>query len=54
MRKYLLTLLYHFSIINDKSSLLPPAASLEEDEELLADEPFIDGPVKMDYGYNVK
>ncbi|GJC96257.1 galactoside O-acetyltransferase [Colletotrichum higginsianum] len=25
-----------------------------EDEKSLADEPWIDGPVKMDYGYNVK
>ncbi|KAJ9151886.1 Galactoside O-acetyltransferase [Pleurostoma richardsiae] len=41
-------------INNDKTPLPPPASSPEDDEALLEDYPWIDGPIKMDYGYNVK
>ena len=32
----------------------PPAATPEDDEALFQDDPWIDAPIKMDYGYNVK
>ncbi|KAI8179106.1 galactoside O-acetyltransferase [Colletotrichum sp. SAR 10_65] len=41
-------------ILRDPSPLPEPGATAEEDEEVLADEPWIDGPVRMDYGYNVR
>jgi acetyltransferase-like isoleucine patch superfamily enzyme len=41
------------SIAQDKTPLPPPAATEEEDEALLQDEPYVEGPIKMDYGYNV-
>ncbi|KAI0191526.1 hypothetical protein EV127DRAFT_407468 [Xylaria flabelliformis] len=41
-------------IVDDKTPLPPPAATPEEDEDLLADYVWCDRPVKMDYGYNVK
>lgn len=35
--------------------MLPPrAATEEEDEALFEDYPWIDGPLKMDYGTNVR
>jgi hypothetical protein len=45
--------------INCDTSPLPPPPpsgpdSPEEDEDLLKDWPWIDGPIKMDYGYNVR
>lgn len=42
------------SILADKAELPPPAAIPAEDEELLGEEPWIETPVKMDYGYNVR
>lgn len=42
------------SIIDDKSLLPPPGATEEEDAELLKDEAYIDGPVKVDYGTNLR
>lgn len=42
------------SILKDDRALPDPAPTPREDEKSLADEPWIDGPVKMDYGYNVK
>ncbi|KAK1992056.1 galactoside O-acetyltransferase [Colletotrichum falcatum] len=42
------------NILNDHRPLPKPAPTPQEDEKNLADEPWIDGPVKMDYGYNVK
>jgi hypothetical protein len=41
------------SIAQDKTPLPPPATTEEEDEALLQDEPYVEGPIKMDYGYNV-
>jgi hypothetical protein len=37
----------------DKTPLPPAAATPEEDEDLFSDFPWVDGPIKMDYGYNV-
>lgn len=38
----------------DKTPLPPPASTPEEDEELFQDDPWVEPPVAMDYGYNVK
>ncbi|KAL3417315.1 galactoside O-acetyltransferase [Phlyctema vagabunda] len=40
-------------IIDDNSPLPAPGNSDEEDFELLADEPYIDGPIRVDYGTNL-
>ncbi|KAI6090755.1 hypothetical protein F4821DRAFT_9624 [Hypoxylon rubiginosum] len=45
--------LFH-AIQNDASPLPPLAATPEDDEDLFKDEVWCDGPIKMDYGYNVK
>lgn len=42
------------SIVDNKSPLPPPGASEDEDMTLLQDEPYVDGPVKVDYGTNLK
>ena len=42
------------SLNGDLTPLPAPAATAEADEELLEDYPWIDGPIKMDYGYNVE
>lgn len=42
------------SVLCDKTPLPPQAATLEEDEKLFEDDPWIQPPVNMDYGYNVK
>ncbi|OJD36085.1 acetyltransferase [Diplodia corticola] len=41
-------------ISNDTRPLPPPAATREEDDALFEDEPWIEGPMHIDYGYNVK
>ncbi|TDZ13718.1 Maltose O-acetyltransferase [Colletotrichum spinosum] len=41
-------------ILKHDRPLPEPAPDQEQDEQILADEPWIDGPVRMDYGYNVK
>ena len=46
-------LLAYCSIINDKTPLPPPAATLEEDDQLFAKEPWIEPPINMDYGTNI-
>jgi acetyltransferase-like isoleucine patch superfamily enzyme len=43
-----------YSILCDATPLPAPAATPEADEELFADDPWIEPPVNMDYGYNVK
>ncbi|TVY68741.1 putative acetyltransferase [Lachnellula suecica] len=49
------TLLELWREINqDKTPLPPPGASEEEDDLLLRDEEYVEGPVKLDYGYNVR
>jgi hypothetical protein len=43
----------HDRICGDQTPLPPPAATEADDEILLQDEPFVEGPIKFDYGYNV-
>jgi hypothetical protein len=42
------------SIVDDHSPIPPPGASDGEDAVLLQDEPYIDGPIKVDYGTNLR
>ncbi|RYP04642.1 hypothetical protein DL765_010113 [Monosporascus sp. GIB2] len=42
------------AIQNDTTPLPPPAPTPEEDEDLVTSYVWCDGPIKMDYGYNVK
>jgi acetyltransferase-like isoleucine patch superfamily enzyme len=42
------------SILQDDTPLPPIAATPEEDDKLFEDDPWIEPPVNMDYGYNVK
>ena len=42
------------SILCDKTPLPPQAATPEDDDKLFEDDPWIEPPVNMDYGYNVK
>lgn len=42
------------SIVDDKTPLPAAGASEEEDFQLLADEPYIDSPIKVDYGFNLR
>jgi hypothetical protein len=47
------TLTIH-SVVND-TRILPPKAPTEvEDELLFADDPWIDSPIKVDYGVNLR
>lgn len=52
------THLAYTSIVQDKTVLPPPLPpphdSPAEDDELLKDFPWVEAPVRMDYGYNVK
>jgi acetyltransferase-like isoleucine patch superfamily enzyme len=41
------------SIIGDKTPLPPPAPTEEDDEKLLAEEPWVEPPICMDYGTNL-
>ncbi|KAL7947273.1 trimeric LpxA-like protein [Trichoderma barbatum] len=41
-------------ITRDENTLPQKAATEEEDDALLEDYPWVEGPLKMDYGYNVK
>lgn len=42
------------SIIGDKSPLPSPAATEEADEELFAEDAWVEAPIHIDYGTNVK
>ena len=42
------------SIIQDKTPLPPQAATPEEDDTLFEDDPWVEPPLAMDYGYNVR
>jgi len=42
------------SIIQDKTPLPPPAATSEDDDKLFEHDPWIEPPLAMDYGYNVR
>ncbi|EER45857.1 acetyltransferase [Histoplasma capsulatum H143] len=41
-------------IINDHTPLPPPADDPAADEALFEDEPWIEAPIRIDYGFNVK
>ncbi|EAW06342.1 sugar O-acetyltransferase [Aspergillus clavatus NRRL 1] len=41
-------------ITEDKTPLPPPRGDPEADEALLAREPWIEGPIRIDYGFNVR
>ncbi|TAQ87859.1 hypothetical protein B7494_g3821 [Chlorociboria aeruginascens] len=41
-------------VVNDKSPLPPRGPTEEEDDILLQDEPYIDSPIKADYGINIR
>lgn len=41
-------------IIDDKRPLPPPGASEEEDATLLSDEVYVEGPINVDYGTNLR
>ncbi|KAK0648321.1 galactoside O-acetyltransferase [Cercophora newfieldiana] len=41
-------------VVVDETPLPPVAATEEEDEDLFVDWPWVDGPIKMDYGFNVR
>ncbi|APA15089.1 hypothetical protein sscle_14g098590 [Sclerotinia sclerotiorum 1980 UF-70] len=41
-------------IIDDKTPLPPAGATDEEDFRILGDEPYIDGPINVDYGINLR
>lgn len=43
-----------YRITRDEEPLPPKAASEEEDDALLEDYPWVEGPLKTDYGYNIK
>ncbi|EDN98695.1 hypothetical protein SS1G_13554 [Sclerotinia sclerotiorum 1980 UF-70] len=42
------------TIIDDKTPLPPAGATDEEDFRILGDEPYIDGPINVDYGINLR
>lgn len=42
------------SIVEDKTPLPPPKEDSAEDEALFAQEPTIEPPIRIDYGFNVK
>jgi hypothetical protein len=42
------------SILNDKTPIPAAKSDPQEDDAQLADFPWVEGPVRMDYGYNVK
>lgn len=51
---YVVYLTCDFRVIDDKSPLPPPGATEEEDAVILGDEAYIDGPIKVDYGINLR
>ncbi|KAH7139639.1 galactoside O-acetyltransferase [Dactylonectria estremocensis] len=42
------------NIVDNTSDLPPPAATLEQEEAQLQDWPFVESPLRADYGYNIK
>jgi acetyltransferase-like isoleucine patch superfamily enzyme len=41
------------SVVEDKTPLPPPASTLAEDDKQFDNDPWIEPPVQIDYGYNV-
>lgn len=54
VRSYICSRLISCSIIADDSPLPPPASTEEEDDALLANEPWVEPPIRIDYGTNVR
>jgi acetyltransferase-like isoleucine patch superfamily enzyme len=46
--------LFACRIVGDTRPLPPQAATEEEDEALFEDDPWVQPPIRIDYGYNVK
>lgn len=42
------------SIVGDKTPLPPKAHTEEEDEELFAEDPWVEPPIRIDYGTNIE
>lgn len=42
------------SIVGDKTRLPPKAPTEEEDEELFAEDPWVEPPIRIDYGTNIE
>ncbi|KAM0099437.1 hypothetical protein ACP6JE_005968 [Aspergillus fumigatus] len=42
------------SIVDDKTPLPPPKKDPAEDDALLSREPWIEAPIRIDYGFNVR
>lgn len=42
------------SITQDTRPLPPPAASEDEDEKLFEDDPWVEAPLRSDYGFNLR
>jgi hypothetical protein len=42
------------SVVGDKSPMPPVGANEDEVAMVLQNEPYVDGPVKADYGYNIR
>jgi len=47
-------LIFGYSVVSDETPLPPPATTEEEDSALFTDDPWIDGPIKVDYGTNLR
>lgn len=43
-----------YSIIEDRTPLPPPAANEQDDEALFKGDPFLDQPIRIDWGTNLK
>jgi len=54
LTRLILSLLTGHSIVNDKTALPPESATRDDDDAQLQDHPWVHGPIRMDYGYNVK
>lgn len=48
------TILMTFSVVHDKSPLPQQAASQEEDDALFQEDPYIEAPVRIDYGTRLR
>lgn len=47
-------LIHRGRLTMDDTPIPPEAPTPEEDSDLLEDYPYVDGPIKVDYGFNVR